>query len=577
MPWVGMKSDLCRLAAVAALLIGTIAHPHPAQAGVSFDGVSQYVTFGRAPHLGTAAFTLETWFNWTGEGVAANTGVGGVMVLPLVTKLSAEKDGDARDGNYLLGLRPADGVLVADLEEGESGAAPGRNHPVFGVTMVTTNVWHHAAVTYDGTNCQLFLDGHLETTVFVGQPPRWDSLQHAALATSLTSTGAPQGFFAGALEDVRIWDHARSASQIASNRYRSIAAAPGLLGRWALDETNGPVAHDTSGHAAHGALVNGPLWSRSDQAPADVVTPVKLVAIDPSRTAALRQAEARRVPAIFRFDATVAGLVETNFHLSYLLTREQFWRRSRRRFPGGLRTRRCGPTPGSTGSWPPSAAGTRTSPSAPTWPGTWTLGQSDRTLQREWAGRLREAMTHRSGRRPARRGEARASAGAPHHAQLLQRRPGSRHGRKAGPDASPDEPRHPQSGPRRAPAQFPTNELAVARYLAGFLRENRVFDDALTGRSRARRTEALFAADHYEPGELLVRRGQLIDTRARAALDELKARTGTDGPTARSPAERLGPRPRCDSSASRRPWPNSSPTTSARRTGGCWRGCCSSR
>ena len=80
---------------------------------------------------------------------------------------------------------------------------------------------------------------------------------------------------------------------------------------------------------------------------------------------------------------------------------------------------------------------------------------------------------------------------------------------------------------------------SVGRYLAGFLRENCVFDDELTRRSRARRTEAIFAADHYESGEVIVKRGQLLDGRARAALDELKVRTEADGSKARSQEERF--------------------------------------
>ena len=61
--------------------------------------------------------------------------------------------------NYILGVIPASGVLAADFEEGATGTSPGLNHPVTGRTAVTPNVWHHAAVTYDGANWQLYLDG----------------------------------------------------------------------------------------------------------------------------------------------------------------------------------------------------------------------------------------------------------------------------------------------------------------------------------------------------------------------------------------------------------------------------------
>src|SRR2546422_1190474 len=133
-------------------VIGVVAAPGVAVGGLSFDGVGQHVSFGTARNLGSPTFTLEAWFNWTGGGIAANTGNGGLTAIPLIAKLSAEADGDNRDGNYFLGIRTPDGVLAADLEEGATGAAPGTNHPVFGVTAIRTNTWHHGAVTYNGTN-----------------------------------------------------------------------------------------------------------------------------------------------------------------------------------------------------------------------------------------------------------------------------------------------------------------------------------------------------------------------------------------------------------------------------------------
>ena len=100
--------------------------------------------------------------------------------------------------NYFLGIRASDGVLVADFEEGPGGPGPlGQNHPVAGATVVTSNVWHHAAATYDGSTWRLYLDGNLETTlVLTGNPtPRSDSIQHAGLASAFDSTGVAAGFF----------------------------------------------------------------------------------------------------------------------------------------------------------------------------------------------------------------------------------------------------------------------------------------------------------------------------------------------------------------------------------------------
>ncbi len=227
---------------------------------LSFDGINDYVTFGPAPGLGAATFTIETWFSRQGPGISASTGFGGADAIPLVAKGRAEVDGTNQDMNYFLGIRASDGVLVADFEEGATGASPGLNHPIAGVTPVQNGIWYHAAATYDGTNWQLFLNGTLEAIALVGQSPQADSIQHASLGSALDSNGVAAGFFNGVMDEVRIWNHARSAQEIGTNWKLEISSAPGLVARWGLNEGVGLAALDSSGGGTAGTLANGPRW-----------------------------------------------------------------------------------------------------------------------------------------------------------------------------------------------------------------------------------------------------------------------------------------------------------------------------
>ena len=234
-----------------------------AQYGLSLNGTNQYVTFGSASALGSTTFTLECWFYKSGTGVGASTGSGGITSgIPLIAKGRGEADGSNLDMNYFLGINSSTNVLCADFEEGTGQASPGLNHPVYGITPLCNNVWYHAAATYDGTTWKIYLNGNLEATLAVNRLPQSLSVQHASIATALNSTGVASGFFNGRIDEVRIWNFARTQPDIQNNFLLQINSATGLTGRYGLNENTGTVAANTgsAGTAVNGTLVNTPAW-----------------------------------------------------------------------------------------------------------------------------------------------------------------------------------------------------------------------------------------------------------------------------------------------------------------------------
>ncbi len=255
------------IAVVASLFAVPQRASAAAETAVHLDGSSGYVTFGDPAKLDLAQFTVETWFMRTGTGVAGTTGGGGIPnFVPLVTHGAPQAENSNVDADWLLGIDDATDTLAADFEEGSTGSTPGLNHPVYGTTTITDDVWHHAAATYDGATWNLYLDGNLETTLFVGQPTRSDTVQHAALGAMIKSDGTlPAGRFDGSLDEARVWNFARGQSDIQATMGDELASDPGapggsLVARWGLDEGAGTIAGDSIAPAATGTLTGGTSW-----------------------------------------------------------------------------------------------------------------------------------------------------------------------------------------------------------------------------------------------------------------------------------------------------------------------------
>ena len=230
---------------------------------LQFNGSSQYGTLGTATDLRTATFTVEMWVKRTGAGVGTSTGTGGLAnAIPLIAKGRAEAESAAADVNYFLGIDASTGNLVADFEEGQSGSTPSANHPITGTKAITADgQWHHVAATYDGSTWHLYLDGTDAGSLSVGKPANAATNVLTSIGSALTTTGTAAGFFAGSIDEVRIWNSARSLTQIQASKDTEITSPqPGLLGVWNLNDGSGSSLADNSGNSKTGAAVGSPTW-----------------------------------------------------------------------------------------------------------------------------------------------------------------------------------------------------------------------------------------------------------------------------------------------------------------------------
>jgi len=244
------------------------------QSALFFDGATNHVTAGAATStLGASVLTLEAWIYRTGLGTTTSTGTGGVTAYPIFAKGRGESESSGLNCNYFLGI-DATNRLVADFEAAAaSGITTGQNYPVTGTSTIPFQVWTHVAATYDpvaadGEKWKLYINGNKDTTAAtpgVNPPanaaPEAISTQHFSIGTAMTSAGAREGTFMGLIDEVRVWNVARSAVEIFAGKDQEITTGAGLLGRFGLAEGAGTVAVNSANASANGTLSTAaPTW-----------------------------------------------------------------------------------------------------------------------------------------------------------------------------------------------------------------------------------------------------------------------------------------------------------------------------
>lgn len=122
--------------------------------------------------------------------------------------------------------------------------------------------WNHFAMTFDGRDLELYINGELKGTydhgtqssIYYGYS---NSLILGAEATS--GTGTQSGFFFdGELREARIWNTVLSQKNINDNMYSELTdRAKGLVGYWKLDDSSGNIATDYSKNKNNGTVLGG--------------------------------------------------------------------------------------------------------------------------------------------------------------------------------------------------------------------------------------------------------------------------------------------------------------------------------
>jgi hypothetical protein len=205
--------------------------------GIALNGSNQYmITPDLANGFPSSSMTLELWFKANAAGV-------------IVTELGQNAINTAYHDSQLEIL--ANGLVKARVW----------NLPSIDLGTVSFGTWHHAVIRYNANTSTMdgLLDGVASGTIS-GSRFVPSNLYYAFGAEDFTNLGSG-AYFNGQLDEIRIWNTARTNSEINQYREQSVPVnSTNLVAYYKLDENSGALAMDATSNNYHASAINSPNW-----------------------------------------------------------------------------------------------------------------------------------------------------------------------------------------------------------------------------------------------------------------------------------------------------------------------------
>ncbi len=198
---------------------------------LDFDGENDYISINSL-HMSGSVFTVETWVYLDAFGDP---------------NLDANIANLIRGGDENFVLRIGDGGMPNNMPQFVVNI--GGHQRLNANARLNLNTWYHIAGVYDGSMMYLYINGKLDKSQ--SQTGNLTTTSHAL------GLGGEDRNLDGQMDEVRIWNTARTASQIRNNMCKSLTGnESGLVAYYNFDNTSGTVLQDFSGNGYNGALQN---------------------------------------------------------------------------------------------------------------------------------------------------------------------------------------------------------------------------------------------------------------------------------------------------------------------------------
>lgn len=221
----------------AGTFLGIILGIHILSAGnaLQFNGIDEYVQLSELLSIGSSSNTVEMWVKVpeVGSGNLEEGERVGIML-----------------GNY-------DSPQDAGWEihsDGQIRIWWNGNPEIRGAKDLRDNTWHHVAFVRDKVNDKIlgYVDGELEFEENDCGTDLTFTTKHRIGADNRTS-GMP--YFHGEIDELRIWNTARTQSQIREYMCEDVSGQSGLLAYYRMTDGSGMTLSDNTGTNT-GTLVN---------------------------------------------------------------------------------------------------------------------------------------------------------------------------------------------------------------------------------------------------------------------------------------------------------------------------------
>jgi hypothetical protein len=177
----------------------------------------------------TTTFTIEMW-------IKPSNVTGGLQHI-------LSKWGSTADAAYHMAITNEVG-LEGRLQFGTRDTPGGSNTFAYSSAPLESDVWQHVAIAFDNGEARLYVDGQLDTVHAGMHVPQ---VTGQAISLGREESHNPN-YYSGLIDEVRIWNVARTAGQIAANMDVSLSGTePGLVAYWQLNEGEGNTAYDRTG------------------------------------------------------------------------------------------------------------------------------------------------------------------------------------------------------------------------------------------------------------------------------------------------------------------------------------------